>query len=87
MLISEVTKETSSSDLQPLARGELHAILADINASAPLKVSPITKLHLDDLKVRITQALQPKSFLHPGATPSAGRIIFGGDAREDDGGL
>jgi hypothetical protein len=83
MLISEVTKETSTSDLPALARGELRAVLAEIAACDQKKVATMTRLHLDDLKARITQALEPKTFLHQSAPTGSGRIILGGDAHED----
>ena len=83
MLIVEVNKESSTSDLPALCRGELRAILAEISGADHQKVSPMSRLHLDDLKARVAQALEPKSVIHSGTPATPGRIIFGGDVDED----
>ena len=84
ILIDEVGKESASSDLPALSRGELKALVVSINEASTKKLSPMTRVHLDDLKARILQALEPKAVVQPSASPTPGRIIFGGDARDDE---
>jgi hypothetical protein len=85
ILIGEVNKETATSDLPALARGELRALLTEISGADHQKIAPMSRLHLDDLKARIAQALEPKSVIHSSPTPAAGRIIFGGDVEVNGG--
>ena len=66
LLIGEVNKDNATSDLPALARGELRALLADIDACKDKKVPPTTRFFLDDLRVRIAQALEPKAILQGG---------------------
>ena len=80
-LIGEVVKENASSDLPALARGELKGLLAEIDASKDKKVAPATRMFLDDLRHRVAQSLEPKTFIQGGSAPqNPGLIIFGGDA-------
>jgi uncharacterized protein YebE (UPF0316 family) len=81
-LIAEVAKDTPSSDLPALARGELQSLLNDlVQTGSKKKGNETTRLHLEDVKFKINQALQPKSVVQPSA-PTPGRIIFGGEAQE-----
>ncbi len=63
LLIEQVKKESATSDLPALARGELRRLVRQLN-SATSKVdednSPTTLYHLQDLASRITQALDPR---------------------------
>jgi hypothetical protein len=81
-LIAEVNKDSATSDLPALARGELRAILGEIDACKDKKVSPTTRAYLDDMRARIAQALEPKAFVQPSGGSNVPRIIFGGDADE-----
>ena len=84
ILIGEVNKDRPDSDLPALARGELKALLAEIDMCKDKKVNPASRLYLDDIRARIAQALEPKALIQPPASSSSsGRIIFGADA--DDG--
>ena len=85
LLIGEVSREIASSDLPALCRAELKALLGDIISSIAFRnpTSP-TFVHLDDLKARIEQALQPKAVVQPSAPANAFRVILGGDADEPD---
>ena len=79
-LIAEVVKDSAASDLPALARGELKAILADLDAVKDKKSPTITRYFLDDLGARVKQALEPKTYIQTGGnSSSSGLIIFGGD--------
>ena len=75
-LIGEVNKDSASSDLPSYARGELKALLADIDACKDKKVPPTTRLFLDDLRIRIAQALEPKALIQSGGGQQQ-RVFFG----------
>ena len=83
ILDGEVGREVTSSDLPALTRAELHALLDEITTTLnQKKTTPAGKVHLDDLKFRIGQALMPKTGTTPAAPAFQGRIILGGDADE-----
>lgn len=69
-LIGEVNKDSATSDLPSYARGELKALLADIDTCKDKKVTPSTRLFLDDLRIRIAQALEPKALIQGGGGQS-----------------
>jgi Met-zincin/Domain of unknown function (DUF5117)/Domain of unknown function (DUF5118) len=60
ILIGEVQQDRPTSDLPALARGTLVSIAAQIPATAAATKDELTRIHLLDLKARITQALEPK---------------------------
>jgi hypothetical protein len=64
------------SDLPALARGELERILSEIKAVAEAKkeTSPIARLHLEDIKSRVEQALDP----YPSAPAQTQAVEFPG---------
>ena len=82
ILTAEVGREVASSDLPALCRAELKALLNDIAATAGLNPTPAATVHLDDLRARIVQALEPKAVVQPSAPANPFRIILGGDADE-----
>jgi hypothetical protein len=82
VLIGEIGKDVPSSDLPALARAELIALRGSIANVADPKLSASSRVHLEDLKARIHQALEPKAIVQPSGGPTIPRIIFGGDAGE-----
>jgi hypothetical protein len=82
LLTAEVEKSVPSSDLPALTRAELKTLLVDINAALSKQTSLAARVHLDDCKARIIQALEPKAVVQPASPPTPGRIILGGDADE-----
>ena len=56
-------------------------MLADIDACKDKKVSPTTRFFLDDLRVRIAQALEPKAILQGGG-PQPQHVFFNDFAQE-----
>ena len=52
--------DASQSDIRPMARFELKALAAQIKAAQPRFSNAIIKSHLDDVIVRINEALDPK---------------------------
>ena len=79
-LIAEVVKDTATSDLPSLARGELKSLQADL-AIAKEKDAPATaKMFLEDVHSRVAQALSPKTYIQTGGG-SANQVFipFGGD--------
>jgi len=79
MMINEVGRDSTSSDLPALARAELRTLLAQVGGLESSKVSEPTKVFLDDVKARITQALEPKAVVQSAPSPTPFRVIFGGD--------
>jgi len=49
-----------NSDLYSLTKGNLRALKTEINAALPAITDSMTRMHLQDLNDRITQALEPK---------------------------
>jgi Met-zincin/Domain of unknown function (DUF5117)/Domain of unknown function (DUF5118) len=58
-LIAAVEQPKATTDLPALARGELRKIVENIDSGAGRTQDVTTRLHLDDIKARITQALDP----------------------------
>ncbi|WP_225444052.1 zinc-dependent metalloprotease [Echinicola arenosa] len=54
------TINASQSDIRPLARGELKTLQKQIKSAIPRTSDKISKLHLEDLLVRIDLILDPK---------------------------
>ena len=79
LMTSEVNRDASSSDLPGLARAELRSLLAQINGLDMAKVIETTRIYLDDVKARITQALEPKAVVQSPQAATPFRVIFGGD--------
>ena len=79
LLTSEVNRDASASDLPGLARAELRSLLAQINTLETAKVIETTRIYLDDVKARITQALEPKAVVQSPQAATPFRVIFGGD--------
>ena len=79
MMINEVGRDSTSSDLPALARSELRNLLAQITGLESSRVSDPTKVFLDDVKARITQALEPKAVVQSAPAAPSFRVIFGGD--------
>lgn len=51
---------SKNSDLISLAKGNLRTLRSEINAALPAITDSMTRMHLQDLGDRITQALEPK---------------------------
>lgn len=51
--------DVSQSDIRPMARQELKTLAAQIRSSLPKYANPVIKSHLDDVLVRIDEALNP----------------------------
>ncbi len=86
MMTNEVNRDATNSDLPALARAELRALMAQVDAA--LKTSQVietTRIYLDDVKARITQALEPKAMVQSAPAASPFRVIFGGDLEENPG--
>ena len=79
LMTNEVNRDASSSDLPGLARAELRSLLAQINGLETSKVIETTRIYLDDVKARITQALEPKAVVQSPRASTPFRVIFGGD--------
>ncbi len=79
MMINEVGRDSTSSDLPALARAELQGLLTQISGLDSAKVSEPTQVFLDDVKARITQALEPKAVVQSAPAAPSFRVIFGGD--------
>ncbi|MCH8807485.1 MAG: zinc-dependent metalloprotease [Planctomycetes bacterium] len=60
MLTTFVKTDTPSSDLPALARGELVGIVERIDSSENKEMDRTTRLHLNDVRVRIQQILDPR---------------------------
>ena len=60
LLISEVQQERPTSDLPALARNNLVTIAGQIPFALNWAKDDATRIHLADLKARITQALEPR---------------------------
>lgn len=52
--------DVSQSDIRPMARQELKALSSQVKASLPKYSNPVLKSHLEDILVRIEEALDPK---------------------------
>ena len=79
-LVGEVNKDSATSDLPALARGQLLALLADLESAKAKNYPALTRLFLDDLRFRVNQALLPKTIIQGGgSSPNQGMIIFGGE--------
>ena len=78
-MIGEVGRDSTSSDLPALARSELRALLAQLGGLDSAKVSEPTRIYLDDVRARISQALEPKAVVQSAPAAPAFRVIFGGD--------
>ena len=52
--------DVSQSDIRPMARQELKSLSAQVKSSIPKYASPVIKSHLEDVLVRIEEALDPK---------------------------
>lgn len=52
--------DTSQSDIRPMARQELKLLSAQVRASLPKYSNPVLRSHLEDVLVRIAEALDPK---------------------------
>jgi hypothetical protein len=57
---SQLGTSSSTSEIPALARGELQSLLAALDKTKDKKLTDETRLHVDDLKARIKQALEPK---------------------------
>jgi hypothetical protein len=57
---SQLGTSSSTSEIPALARGELQSLLAALEKTKDKKLTDETRLHVDDLKARIKQALEPK---------------------------
>ena len=79
LMTNEVNRDASSSDLPGLARAELRTLLAQLNGLEPVKVMDSTRIYLDDVKARITQALEPKAVVQSPQAANPFRVIFGGE--------
>jgi hypothetical protein len=78
ILINDLDPPRTNSDLTALARGELQRTASEIN-EIPLKSrDTTTRYHLEDMKARIIQALEPRP---KAMAPSPSRV---GSAPEDD---
>ncbi|MGB4401184.1 MAG: hypothetical protein WBJ10_17560, partial [Daejeonella sp.] len=51
--------DASQSDIRPMARYELKALAGQIRAAQPKFSNTVIKSHLDDVLVRINEALDP----------------------------
>jgi hypothetical protein len=51
---------SKNSDVYSLVKGNLRILRTEIKAAIPLISDSMTKMHLQDLNDRITQALEPK---------------------------
>jgi hypothetical protein len=49
-----------NSDVYSLVKGNLRSVRSEINAALPAVTDSMTRMHLQDLSDRITQALEPK---------------------------
>lgn len=52
--------DASQSDVRPMARYELKVLAGEVRAARPKFTNPVIKSHLDDVLVRIEDALNPK---------------------------
>jgi hypothetical protein len=52
--------DVSQSDIRPMARQELKTLAAQVRTSLPKYANPVIKSHLEDVLVRIDEALNPK---------------------------
>ncbi len=52
--------DVSQSDIRPMARQELKLLSAQVRASLPKYSNPVLRSHLEDVLVRIAEALDPK---------------------------
>jgi hypothetical protein len=52
--------DVSQSEIRPMARQELKTLAAQVKASLPKYANPVIKSHLEDVLVRIEDALNPK---------------------------
>jgi hypothetical protein len=80
MLIADLEPPRTNSDLTALARAELVRTLAEINNAGLGSKESITKAHLEDIRARIVQALEPKAKAPASPTPT--RIIAGPDENQ-----
>jgi hypothetical protein len=60
ILIDDLDPPRTNSDLTALARGELQRTLREIAENLNKSRDTITRYHLDDIRARITQALEPR---------------------------
>ena len=61
ILVDSLESSRRSSDAVALARGELTRTLAEINENREKFKDAATRSHLDDLRARISEALEPKA--------------------------
>ncbi len=61
LLTSALDNPSTDSDLPALARGDLEQLLKQVNGvvGANKETTPIARLHLEDIKIRIEHALDP----------------------------
>jgi len=52
--------DVSQSDIRPMARQELKSLSLQVKAALPKYTNPVLRAHLDDVMVRISEALDPK---------------------------
>jgi hypothetical protein len=52
--------DVSQSDIRPMARQDLKLLSAQVKSSIPKYSSPVIKSHLEDVLIRIEEALDPK---------------------------
>jgi len=78
MMINEVGRDSTTSDLPALARAELRTLLGQLNGLETGKVTEPTMIYLADVKARITQALEPKAVVQSAPASNPFRVIFGG---------
>ena len=52
--------DANRSDLPAIARGQLHQLRSQINATLPLTTDKLSRLHLQDLSEKIKRTLDPK---------------------------
>ena len=79
MMCDQVGRDATSSDLPALARAELGTLRDEIGKVDRAKSNDLTLLYLDDVKARITQALEPKAMMQSAPSAPSLRVIFGGD--------
>ncbi len=84
MMTNQVNRDSASSDLPALARSELRSLLAEVSGVDTSKVGDLTRTYLDDIKARITQALEPKAVVQSAPSPNPFRVIFGGGDGDGD---
>jgi hypothetical protein len=52
--------DVSQSDIRPMARQELKLLAVQVRYALPKYSNPVLKAHLEDVLVRIEEALDPK---------------------------